>query len=76
MFVDLGLGNAEVQVGQLSHPTSLGKLMVSIDASGLWSPPGIGFPGCLEGSTCRERRPEKVSGKPRREEGSSPGKVL
>lgn len=70
------MGNAEVQVDQLSHPASLGKLMVSTDASGLWSPPGIELPGCLEGSTCGERRPEEVSGKPRREEGPSPGKVL
>ena len=70
MFMDFVLGTSEVLGGQLSHPTSLGKLVVSSDGSGLWSPPETGFPR----EYLRERRPEKVSGE--QEEGSSAGKML
>lgn len=42
-------------MGQLSHPTSLGKLMVSSDGLGLWSPPETGIPReYLQGEEARE----------------------
>ena len=53
--MDSGLGTSEVLMGQLSHPTSLSKLMGSSDGSGLWSPPETGKPReYLQGEEAQE----------------------